>query len=191
LIYDKPKDQGGKQTGAVIGGKPRRGFMTPSGKVEFYSKSLGAKKDANGKPVNPLPAYEPRDWMPSAEFPLYLINWKEATHTHTRTHNNPILMELKPENALNIHPEPAAKLGLKEGDKVVIESPYGKTTGKVHITQRIHREVVGLQHGFGHTALGKTARGRGTSDAMLRPTKGDPISGQALHKENCVRIRKA
>ena len=31
----------------------------------------------------------------------------------------------------------------------------------------------------------------GTSDALLRPTKADPLSGQGLHKENCVRLVKA
>ncbi|MEK7690016.1 MAG: hypothetical protein AAB425_03245, partial [Bdellovibrionota bacterium] len=64
----------------------------------------------------------------------------------------------------------------------------GRTQAKVKISKRIHPEVVGLQHGFGHTALGKNAAGRGTSDSDLRPTKSDPLSGQALHKEACVRI---
>jgi hypothetical protein len=32
---------------------------------------------------------------------------------------------------------------------------------------------------------------RGTSDSPLRPTKSDPLSGQALHKETCVRMFKA
>jgi thiosulfate reductase / polysulfide reductase chain A len=50
---------------------------------------------------------------------------------------------------------------------------------------------VGVQHGFGHTALGRLAAGRGTSDAVLRPTASDPLAGQALHKEACVRIMKA
>ena len=34
--------------------------------------------------------------------------------------------------------------------------PMGKSKGKVKVSRRIHPEVVGLQHGFGHTALGKT-----------------------------------
>ena len=58
-------------------------------------------------------------------------------------------------------------------------------------TKRMHPEVVGLQHGFGHTALGRNAKGRGTSDAPLRPTKADPLSGMALHKEACVKVYKA
>ncbi len=44
--------------------------------------------------------YTPRDWQPSAEYPLYLINWKEASHTHSRTQNNPWLLDLQPTNPL-------------------------------------------------------------------------------------------
>ena len=60
-IYDKPKDQKGTRIGTVIGGKAVKGFATPSGKVEFVAKWLGEKKDATGKPVSPLPVYEPRE----------------------------------------------------------------------------------------------------------------------------------
>jgi thiosulfate reductase/polysulfide reductase chain A len=190
-IYDKPKDQKGNRIGTVFGGKPVKGFMTPSGKVEFYAKWLGEKTDASGKPVSPLPVYEPRDWQPSGEYPLYLINWKEASHTHTRTQNNAWLLDIKPENPLILNPATAAHYGVGEGDIVWIESPYGKVKGRVKVTRRMHPEVVGLQHGFGHTALGRLAKGRGTTDSPLRPTKSDPLSGQALHKEACVRIVRA
>ncbi|MBI3985959.1 MAG: molybdopterin-dependent oxidoreductase [Lentisphaerae bacterium] len=189
-IYDKPKDKGGKRIGTVIGGKPVRGFFTKSGKIEFFAKSLADKKDAQGRPVAALPEYTPRDWMPSAEYPFYLINWKEASHTHTRTQNNAWLLEIKPDNPLIMNPEAAKRLMVSTGDEVWVESPHGKVKGKVKVSKRIHPEVVGLQHGFGHTAMGKTAAGRGTSDAVLRPTKSDPLSGQALHKETCVRISK-
>ncbi len=190
-IYDKPKDQKGKRIGTVIGGKPVRGFMTPSGKMEFYAKWLGEKTDANGKPVRSLPVYEPREWQPSKEYPLYLINWKEASHTHTRTQNNAWLLDIKPANPLIINPATAAQHGIEDGDVVWLESPYGRVKARVKATRRMHPEVVGLQHGFGHTGLGRLAKGRGTSDSPLRPTKSDPLSGQALHKETCVRVVKA
>ncbi|MCP9443230.1 MAG: molybdopterin-dependent oxidoreductase [Nitrospira sp.] len=190
-VYDKPKERGGKRIGTVIGGKQVRGFLTPSGKVEFYAKALSEKTDGNGKPVNPLPAFEPRDWQPSQEYPLYLINWKEASHTHSRTQNNAWLLEIKPANPLIMHPVTAARYGINDGDTVWVESPYGRVQGRVKLSKRIHPEVIGLQHGFGHTALGRLAKGRGTSDSPLRPTKADPLSGQALHKEACVRVSKA
>jgi thiosulfate reductase/polysulfide reductase chain A len=190
-IFTKPKEEGGARMGTIIGGQAVRGFMTPSGKVEFSAASLAEKTDAAGNQVEALPVYTPRPWQPTEEFPLYLINWKEASHTHTRTQNNAWLVEIKPENPLIVHPDTAARYGLEDGDEAWVESPYGKVKAKVKTSRRMHPEVVGLQHGFGHTALGKTARDRGTSDTWLRPTKSDPLSGQAMHKEACVRVSKA
>ncbi|MCC6177378.1 MAG: molybdopterin-dependent oxidoreductase [Chloroflexi bacterium] len=191
LVYDKPKDQGGVKIGIVMGGKPLAGFATPSGKLELVTKSLATKKDANGNAVDPLPVYTPRDWQPSKEFPLYLINWKEASHTHTRTQNNPFLLEIKPSSPLIMHPTTAGRLDLADGDPVWIESQFGKVKGELKVSKRMHPEVVGLQHGFGHTALGRNAAGRGTTDGPLRPSKSDPLSGQASHKEATVRVYKA
>ena len=192
LVYDKDKAQGGAVIGVVIGGKAVKGFATASRKVELYAKGLESKKDANGKAVNPLPVYEPRDWQPSAEYPLYFINWKEANHTHSRTQNNPWLREIKPDGPLVIHPDTAKKYGVQDGDDVWVESSFGKVKATVKATKRMHPEVVGVQWGWGHSALGENAKGRGAyNEAALRPTKADALSGQSLHKEACVRIRKA
>lgn len=192
IVYSKKKDgTKDKQIGMTKeDGTAARGFFTPSGKIEFYNADFAKKKSASGKPVNALPVYEPRDWQPDEKYPFYLINWKESSHTHTRTQNNVYLMELKPENPLMINADTARKLGINTGDAVWVESPYGKVKAAARVVQGIHPEVVGLQHGFGHWALGTVARGRGTSDAILRPCKADPLSGQALHKECCVKIHK-
>jgi len=191
LVYNKPKDQGGTAIGIVTGGKAVTGFGTPSRRVQFVAGSLVGKRDANGNPVDALPVYKPRDWQPSKEYPLYLINWKEASHTHTRTQNNPLLLEIKPSGPLIIHPDTAARFGVHDGEEVWVESPYGKVKGTLKTSRRMHPEVVGLQHGWGHWALGKQAKGRGTSDSTLRPTLADPLAGMAQHKEACVRISKA
>ncbi len=191
IVYDKPKDKKGKPIGIVFKGKPVKGFATPSRKVELFAPTLAARKDALGRPVNPLPVYEPRDWQPNNQYPLYLINWKEASHTHSRTQNNAWLLELKATNPLVINPETAAKYGIREGDEVWIESPHGKVKATARLTERMHPEVVGAQHGFGHKGLGQRARDRGTNTGILNVAKSDPLSGQAVHKEICVRIYKA
>jgi thiosulfate reductase/polysulfide reductase chain A len=190
-IYDKPKDDGGARIGTVLGGKPLRGFFTKSGKVEFAAPSLADKTDAEGRPVDPLPVYSPRDWQPDEDYPLFLINWKEASHTHTRTQNNPWLLEVKPDNPLVVHPDTAERFGFGDGDEVWVESPHGSVKARAKVSRRIHPEVVGLQHGFGHTALGRNAKGRGSRDGLLRPTKADALSGMSLHKEACVTLRRA
>ena len=130
-------------------------------------------------------------WQPDADFPLYLINWKEASHTHTRSQNNQLLVQLKPDNPLRIHPDTAAKFGISDGQEVVVESPNGSAVAKAQLTVGIHPEVVGAQHGFGHTALGRVAKGRGTAFGDLNTIRYDPLSGQASHKEICVRLRPA
>jgi thiosulfate reductase / polysulfide reductase chain A len=189
-IYDKPKDKGGKRIGTVAGGKPVRGFFTSSGKIEFYKAALAKKRDAAGHPVDPLAVYRPRDWQPSAEFPLYLINWKEASHTHTRTQNNAWLLELKPSNPLIIARATAGRLGIRDGDQVWVESKFGRTRA-AKVSDRIHPEVVGAQHGFGHRKLGKLAASRGSSFGDLNFVGAfDAISGQGLHKEICVKVYK-
>ncbi len=176
---------------ATKNGKFAKGFNTPSRKLEFVSTQAAAKKDANGKVVDALPVYAPRDWQPDDNYPLYLVNWKEASHTQSRTFNNPWLMGIQPSNPLAINAKTAARLGVQDGDAVWVESPYGKAKATVRITEGIHPEVVGWQHGFGHWGLGKVARGKGTADGQFNLTKSDPLSGMALHKEVCVKVYKA
>jgi thiosulfate reductase/polysulfide reductase chain A len=193
-LLDGPKLEGThpKQIGYALGGTdPRRGFFTGSGKVEFFDAAFAEKVDANGRPVDAVPVYTPRDWQPDDDYPLYLINWKEASHTHTRSQNNPLLVQLKPDNPLRIHPDTAARFGVRDGQEVIVESPYGMTRAVAQVTMGIHPEVVGAQHGFGHSALGRVARGRGSAFGGLNTLRYDPISGQASHKEICVRVRPA
>jgi len=192
LVFSKKSDgTKDKLIGIMKDGKAVQGFSTPSGKIEFYNAKFAEKKDAWGNPVNPLPVYEPRDWQPDANYPFYHINWKEASHTHTRTQNNAYLMELKSDSPLMINMATANRLGINDDDAIWVESIYGKIKATAKLTQGIHPEVVGLQHGFGHWALGSIAKGRGTGDSALRPTRAEPLSGQAMNKQCCVKIYKA
>jgi len=89
-----------------------------------------------------------------------------------------------------MNPLTAEKYGINDGDEIWLESPHGKVSGQVKLTKRIHPEVVGVQHGFGHVALGKAAKGRGTNTGILNITKSDPLSDMAEHKEICVKVSK-
>ena len=191
LFSKKPDGSKDKQIGFLKNGAPTKGFMTPSGKIQFYAKEHIGKKDAQGQDVSPLPIYKDRELQPSSEYPLYLINWKEASQTHSRSQNNKFLAELKQTDTLRINTKTALKLGIKNGDTVWVESPHGKVKGVASLTEAIHPEVVGTQHGWGHWALGETAKGRGLHTGFLSATKADSLSGQSLNKEICVKITKA
>lgn len=191
LLFDEPKGEGGQPVGIFVDGKWVKGFNTSTRKIELASASWASKKDANGRPIPALPIYEPRDWQPNTEWPLFLINWKEASQTHSRTQNNAFLAELKATDGLRINMKTAARLRIRQGDWVWVESPYGKLKMKAELTEGIHPEVVGTQHGWGHWAMGRIAKGRGAHTGFLAQTKADPISGQSLNKEICVRVYKA
>jgi len=110
-------------------------------------------------------------------------------------------MEMKPDNPLIINSATAEKMGLKDGDAVWIESPFAKAKGTVQVSERIHPEVVALQHGYGHWGFGKVAKGSmntlnkwsaaGTADGQFLPGKAEKFSGMAVHKEIGVRVMKA
>jgi len=167
------------------------GIDTPSRKFEFVSGFLEGKKDATQKPVQGLPFYTSRKWMPNQEYPLYLISWKEVSHTHSRTSNNPYLLGIKNDNPLMLNRRTAEKLGIKDGDNIWIESAFARSRGKAQLTEKIHPEVVGCQWGFGHWAFGGYAEGKGINMSQFNFLNVDPISGQALHKEVCVKVYKA
>jgi thiosulfate reductase/polysulfide reductase chain A len=172
-----------------------KGFATPSKKVEFYSEQMEKKG------LNPIPDYVEPTFKPTANFPLYLINYKQSEHTHSRTFNNDWLMEMKADNPLLMNSATAAKLGLKDGDAIWIESPYAKAKATVQVTERIHPEVVGLHHGYGHWGFGKVARGAlnpinqwcpaGTADGQFLAGVSEKTSGMAVHKEIGIRVLKA
>ena len=158
------------------------GFATPSKKFEFYSQQM------LDKGLNPLPDYIPTEDGPTPAYPLYIINWKEALHTHSRTMNNRWLMQFHGENELWINITRARTLGVYDGDMVTVENQYGKARARAKVTRRIHPDVVGLVHGFGHWASGPVAQGKGTNDGQFVPGKAERICGMGAHKDGAVRV---
>ena len=47
-------------------------------------------------------------------------------------------------NGVLIHPDTAAARGIAEGDRVHVESPYGETWGRAHLTQTVRPDAVGI-----------------------------------------------
>ena len=58
------------------------------------------------------------------------------------------LRRLYPYPTVEINPDTARRLGIGEGDWVVIETPRGMIKQKAKLTSRIHRRVIEAQHGW-------------------------------------------
>ena len=127
----------------------KRGFNTPSGKVELYSTVL----EKNG--CSPMPAYTvpaesaAGDPKRAAEFPYILTSgWRVSAFRHTENRENPVLRELFPRPSVLIHPETGRRHGISEGDPVVIESETGSATLFAVLTPGIHPDVVQATPGW-------------------------------------------
>ena len=76
-----------------------------------------------------------------------------------------------------INTRTAKKKGIRDRDRVCVESAVGKVTGIAKVTEGIHPEVIGISSHFGSLAKGKPiAYGKGANFNRLVPYDRDPIS---------------
>jgi len=121
------------------------GFKTPSGKVELYSSIC----EQFG--YDPLPSYKENPETPISdpetadEYPLILITGnRRVVYFHSLGRQVPWLREIVPYPTLEIHPNTAKRLGIKENDWVWIEAPKGRGRVKIRaeLTEAFHPLVV-------------------------------------------------
>jgi anaerobic selenocysteine-containing dehydrogenase len=72
---------------------------------------------------------------------------------------------------IEIHPDTADKLGLKDDDVVKITSAFGELEGSVYRYPAIRPDTLGIPFGQGHTAFGRYAQERGANLARLLGTR--------------------
>ena len=127
------------------------GFNTPSGKVELLSQKLARYG------YDPLPYHRENPLTPVSspalyrEYPLILVTGhRHIAFYHSENRQIEKLRALCPDPLIEIHPLQAAKLGIRSGDWVWIESPgmEGRIKQKAKVTENIHPEVVAAQHGW-------------------------------------------
>ena len=92
---------------------------------------------------------------------------------------------------INIHPETAHALHLKEGSKAVLETETGQGTVGVHLTQGARPGVIYMPAGLGHTAFDPTIKGKGLSGAAMVEAVEDPHNGQPLTFLGRAKLRTA
>ncbi len=64
---------------------------------------------------------------------------------------------------VEIHPDVARKLDVRNGEVLRITSPHGTVEAPAYVYPGIHPEVVAMPLGLGHTEYGQFARGRGVN----------------------------
>ncbi|MBW2145984.1 MAG: molybdopterin-dependent oxidoreductase, partial [Deltaproteobacteria bacterium] len=111
---------------------------------------------------------------------LHLVAFPHMSLFDGRGANKPWLQEL-PETItqitwdtwVEIHPDTAGKLGIRHGEKVEIQSPYGKIQAPAYVYRGVQKETLAIPMGRGHRGYGRFADGLGTNPMALFPRADD------------------
>jgi anaerobic selenocysteine-containing dehydrogenase len=127
----------------------KKGFSTPTGKLEIYSTLL----EKWG--YDPLPQFREPPESPYSrpelykDYPYILITGRRLPgFFHSENRQVPWLRELHRDPVVEIHPETAQKEGIKQGDWVILESPRGKVRQRAKLFEGMDPRVVSAEHGW-------------------------------------------
>lgn len=170
------------------------GFPTPTGRIEIYSVI------AEQHGFDPLPNYAEPAQSPlsplARRFPLVLTTGARLpVFYHSQHRNNPVQRELFPHPQAEINPETAAKLGIRNGDWIWIESKTGKIRMMARLTNGILPGVVSMAHGWwqGCRELGLAGYGWEGANAnlLVASDQHDPALGVPAARSQLCRVYKA
>ncbi|MBI4527255.1 MAG: molybdopterin-dependent oxidoreductase, partial [Deltaproteobacteria bacterium] len=191
-----PVTPGYRKYAAVKDQGESRGFATPSKKVEIYSHTFAAHG------FSPLPEYVEPAMSPYSRpelaglYPLVLTNAKFTTFIHSQLRALPSLRRISPEPLAEIHPQTAARYGVKNGDWIWVETPKTSMRVKAKVTDRILPDVVCCQHGWWQQcselnlpAYNPYSEQGANLSLLIGSDLRDPISGSLPHRSYLCRVR--
>ncbi|MBZ5525439.1 MAG: molybdopterin-dependent oxidoreductase [Acidobacteriia bacterium] len=158
----------GTAVGVEIDGQAVLGFLTPSRKLEFYSKTL---KDWKW-PELTIPTYVKshvhRENIDVSKGEMLLLpTFRLPTLIHSRSGNAKWLYEISHKNPVWVHTEDAARMGLETGDLVRVATAIGYFVDRVWVTEGIRPGVVACSHHLGRWRLQEESGGERWSTALV------------------------
>jgi anaerobic selenocysteine-containing dehydrogenase len=144
--------EGRRLVGVQVDNGILRGFPTPSGRLEFFSKTL---KDW-GWQEYALPTYirsHIHHTQLAADQMTLIPTFRLPVQIHTRSANAKWLDEIAHTNPLWINTQDAKRLGVRTGDLLRVETEIGYFVLKAWVTESIRPGVVGCSHHMGRWKL--------------------------------------
>ncbi len=142
---------------------------------------LATSPRSNTVPASPAPA------LATTAGEYFVQVYPSATLGDGRGANKPWLQELPDpvtkiawQSWVEVHPQTYRKLGLKEGQHLMIETAAGKVTVPVYEYMGVRPDTVALALGLGHTAYGRFAKNVGVNAYDLIPHGWDASGALTL-----------
>jgi anaerobic selenocysteine-containing dehydrogenase len=116
---------------------------------------------------------------------LLLVGRRDLRSNNSWMHNVDRLVRGRERCALQVHPDDAARLGLRHGGSARVTSRVGELVAPIEVTDRVMPGVVSLPHGWGHDVRGMglgvaTGHPGVNSNRLTDPECLDPLSGNAV-----------
>jgi anaerobic selenocysteine-containing dehydrogenase len=147
-----PDNEGRRLVGVQVDGEIRRGFPTPSGRLEFYSRTL----ERWGWHDESIPVYIKSHVHPEnllEDQTVLISTFRLPVQIHTRSANAKWLDEIAHTNPLWIHTLHAARLGVQTGELVRVETEIGYFVVRAWVTEGIRPGIVACSHHMGRWKL--------------------------------------
>ena len=116
-----------------------------------------------------------RDHYPESEWPLTLSSYKSNLMS-SMSIGVKRLRQVHPHNPVSLHKDDAARLGIRNGDRIEVTTPGASVQGVALVRSGIAPGTVAIEYGYGHKQLGAVAH---TVDG--KPTAHDPQHGNGVN----------
>jgi len=152
------------------------------------------------KAYTPLPTKDhafPTPHLEAQDYPFYVVTHKRMFRNQSgNTVNNVILNQAigrdAATNYVQVNAATAARLGLKSGNTVVIETRVGKITGEAQVVEGIRPDTIAVSYHYGQWSPGYSPQGRkGTAINQVLEHHADLISGHNSFNDTKCKLYKA
>ena len=174
-----------------------RGWNTPTRKQEIWSTVMESTMPDAGFELptwDPAPRTELADPDIVKEYPFLMTTGRRIpVYFHSEHRQLPWCRELWPAPRVEINPDDAAKLGIKQGDWVWIESDMAKVRQTADLYYGVKPGIINAEHQWWFPELEQADHGFTLSgiNCLVNPYNRDPICGAANLRAYNVKVYKA
>jgi anaerobic selenocysteine-containing dehydrogenase len=179
-----------------VSGQPRgKASVKAAAAVSLMAAELGTR--SGGKSIPPHDE-SPPDPKQELDYPMVLNTYKLMSLAGGKGANQPWLQQEPAvhleggwDSWVEVNPATAGALKIEDGDQVIVESAKGRIVAMARIFAATAPGILNMPYGWGHTAYGHWARGRGQNPNDVLAGEMDALSGLPAWGGTRVRLRKA
>ena len=114
---------------------------------------------------------------------------------HSQHRGLPSLRKTAPHPTAELHPETAARFGVKTAEWLLVETPEGRIRAQAHVTDAVMPGVVCCSHGWweacpelGLPGFDPFSDAGANQNLLVRNEQHDPVSGGTPHRSTLCRL---